>query len=375
MPERDSENRQRMTEHVQAFPVKIAQVMLDPNYGGAQRYFADLCLELACRGHSVLSVIRNNSVVESELISVNNIEVVVINNRFGWYDPFAANQIKMAFDRFQPNIVEAHLARAAFLAGKTKPAGKWPLLAKTHNNINGKYYRNMDVIVPMTTRTAKSECHSNVPQHKFATIIPNFSRLEPVSNVAKPARINKVCAAGRFVKKKGFNLLLEALAELKPSDRNFSLEIAGDGPGFSSLKALATELGIHDKVQFLGYRNDVPNLINNADLFVLPSLHEPFGIIVLEAMAMGTPIIATRCEGPLEVLDDTSAILVDKGDKASLADGLRRAIQDPEGCRIRAQNALTVYKSCYAADAVVPKILALYDDVIQQFECKHGTRH
>ena len=355
--------------------MKIAQVMLDPNYGGAQRYFADLCLELAGRGHSVLSIIRKNSVVESALISMENIEVVVINNRFGWHDPFAPNQMKIALNRFQPNIVEAHLARAAFLAGKIKPAGKWPLIAKTHNNINGKYYRNMDVIVPTTAQAAKSEYHRNIPQDKFAAVIPNFSRLKPVSKVAKPVRIEKVFAAGRFVKKKGFNVLLEALAELKSSDINFSLQIAGDGPEFSPLKALSTELGINENVQFLGLRNDVPNLIKNADLFVLPSLREPFGIIVLEAMAMGTPIIATRSEGPLEVLDDKSAILVDKGEKSALFHGLQKAIQDPEGCRILAQNALTVYKSCYAADAVVPKILALYDDVIRQFECKNGTRH
>ncbi len=305
---------------------------------------------------------------------MNNIEVAVISNRFGWYDPFAANQMKMAFDRFQPNVVEAHLARAAFLAGKTKPAGKWPLIAKTHNSLNGKYYRNVDVIVPTTTQAAKSECHANVPRHKFVTVIPNFSRLEPVSNVVKPARINKVFAAGRFVKKKGFHLLLEALAELKPSDRNFSLQIAGDGPEFSTLEALATQLGIDENVQFLGYRNDIPNLMKDADLFVLPSLSEPFGIVMLEAMAMGTPIIATRCEGPLEILDDTSAILVDKGDKGALFQGLRQAMQDPEGCRIRAQHALTLYKSCYAADAVVPKILALYDDVIRQFDGKNVTR-
>ena len=354
--------------------MKIAQVMLDLNYGGAQRYFADLCLELACREHSVLSVIRRNSVVEPELISMNNIEVAVISNRFGWHDPFAVNQMKNCFDRFQPNVVEVHLARAAFLAGKIKPAGKWPLIAKTHNSINGKYYRNMDVIVPMTTRAAKSEYHSNVPQHKFATAIPNFSRLEPVSKVVKPARINKVFAAGRFVRKKGFHLLLGALVELKSSDRNFSLQIAGDGPEFSSLKALSTKLGINDKVQFLGYRNDIPNLMKDADLFVLPSLSEPFGIVMLEAMAMGTPILATRCEGPLEILDDTSAILVDKGDTFSLADGLRQAIQDPEGCRVRAHNALTLYKSCYAADAVVPKILALYDEIIRQFDGKNVPR-
>lgn len=357
--------------------MKIAQVMLDPNYGGAQRYFADLCLELAGRGHSVLSIIRKSSVLEPELSSMDNIEVAVINNRFGWHDPFAANQIKVALNRFQPNIVETHLARAAFLTGKTKPTGKWPLTTKTHGNINGKYYRNMDVIVPTTTQAAKSEYHRNIPQHKFATVIPNFARVQPVSTVAKPARIHKIFAAGRFVEKKGFNILLEALAEIKACDINFSLQIAGDGPKFSPLRALSTELGLNDNVQFLGRRNDIPNLIKNADLFVLSSLSDHFPIIILEAMAAGTPIVATRCEEgqPLDALDDKSAILVDKGHKSALFHGLRKAIQDPEGCWIRAQNALTVYKGCYAADAVVPKILALYDDVIRQFECKNGTRH
>ena len=354
--------------------MKIAQVMLDPNYGGAQRYFADLCLELAGRGHSVLSIIRKNSVVEPELIPVDNIEVAIVNNRFGWYDPFAVNQIQIALNRFQPDIVEAHLSRAAFLTGKIKPAGKWPSIAKTHNNINGKYYRKMDAIVPTTTQAAKSEYHRNIPQHKFTKVIPNFSGLKPVSTVVKPARIDTIFAAGRFVEKKGFNVLLEALADLKAMDINFSLQLAGDGPEFSALRTLSIELGLDEHVQFLGRRNDIPNLMKNADLFVLPSLREPFGIIVLEAMAMGTPIIATRSEGPLEVLDENSAILVDKGDKSALFHGLRQAIQDPERCRVRAQNALTVYTSCYAADAVVPKILALYQDVIQQFECKNGTR-
>ena len=354
--------------------MKIAQVMLDPNYGGAQRYFADLCLELAGRGHAVLSIIRKNSAVESELLSMENIQIVVVNNRFGWHDPFAVNQIRIALNRFQPDIVEAHLARAAFLAGKTNAAGKWPLVAKTHNTINGKYYRNMDVIVPCTAQAAKSECHSNVSQHKLSAVIPNFSRLQPVSNVARPVRTDKIFAAGRFVPKKGFKILLEALAELKARDIAFSLQIAGDGPQFDSLTTLSAELGINEHVQFLGRRNDIPNLMKDADLFVLPSLSEPFGIVMLEAMAMGTPIIATRCEGPLEILDDHSALLVDKGETSALFHGLRRAIQDPERCHMRAQNALTLYKDCYSADAVVPKILALYHDVIRQVECQNGTR-
>ncbi len=299
---------------------------------------------------------------------MENIRVVAVDNRFGWHDPFAARHLRVAFDRFQPDLVEAHLARAALLAGKIKPAGTWPLIARTHNSLNGKYYRHVDVIVPTTTHAAKADYHSNVPQQKFAGVIPNFSRLNPVSKVVNPARPETIVAAGRFVRKKGFGILLEAVAGLKSMDETFSLQIAGDGPELRSLKALAAELGLNEHVRFLGRRTDVPDLIKEAGLFVLPSLSEPFGIILLEAMAMGTPIVATRCEGPLDVLDEHSAILVDKGDASALSHGLRKALQDPERSRIRAEHALTVYKRRYTPDVVVPKVLALYHDVIRQRE-------
>ena len=77
-------------------------------------------------------------------------------------------------------------------------------------------------------------------------------------------------------------------------DRRIRFQIAGDGPEFDELKKLQSELRLEDKVQFLGFRNDVPLLMKQSDLFVMPSLSEPFGIVLLEAMATGTPIVTTR---------------------------------------------------------------------------------
>ena len=95
-------------------------------------------------------------------------------------------------------------------------------------------------------------------------------------------------------------------------DRRIRFQIAGDGPEFDELKKLHSELKLEDKVQFLGFRNDVPLLMKESDLFVLPSLSEPFGIILLEAMATGTPIVTTRNHEALHLLNGDTAILLIK---------------------------------------------------------------
>ena len=141
---------------------------------------------------------------------------------------------------------------------------------------------------------ATSNYHKNLADPVFSEVIPCFSRVEPVSEVVDRSRIIKIFAAGRFVRKKGFDFLLKAIPEVLASDCRIQFQIAGDGPEFDELKRLQTELDLEDKVQFLGFRNDVPQLMKQSDLFVLPSLSEPFGIILLEAMATGTPIVTTR---------------------------------------------------------------------------------
>ena len=110
-----------------------------------------------------------------------------------------------------------------------------------------------------------------------------MSRL--VSEVVCRPRITNVFAAGRFVKKKGFDFLLKAIPEVLAGDRRIRFQIAGDGHEFDKLKMLQTELKLEGKVQFLGFRIDVPQLMKQSQLFVMPSLSESFGIILLEAMA------------------------------------------------------------------------------------------
>ncbi len=125
---------------------------------------------------------------------------------------------------------------------------------------------------------------------------------------ARPADPPYVFALGRHVRQKGFDLLLEAFASLaeRPAFVH-RLVIAGDGPERAALEHQARALGIAERVDFPGAtdRADTAALFRGADVFVLPSRHEPFGIVVLEALAAGAPVVATDVGGVAEFLPDT----------------------------------------------------------------------
>ena len=106
--------------------------------------------------------------------------------------------------------------------------------------------------------------------------------------------------------------------------------------------------------------------MKHADLYVLPSISESFGIVLLEAMASGVPIVATKTDEPLEIFDSSSAILVDTKSGIALSEGIEMAIQNPEAAFQRARIALKIYKECYTADVVVPKFLRLFQRCIEQ---------
>ena len=223
--------------------MRIALVMLDQNYGGMQQAFLNYSIELSKRGFLVLCVIRNESVVENKLREAGISSIAIINNRFGFHDPFAIRQIGKALDEFfsypPPHIVQSFGSRATLFASKLKSqTRRWPLIASLPNSINHKYYKGADILVPSTNQMATSNYHNNLVDPVFSEVIPRFSRVEPVSEAVYRSRITKIFSAGRFVRKKGFDFLLKAIPEVLASDCRIQFQIAGDGPEFDELKML-----------------------------------------------------------------------------------------------------------------------------------------
>lgn len=151
--------------------------------------------------------------------------------------------------------------------------------------------------------------------------------LPPASLCAAPV----VVAIGRFVPQKGFAHLLDAIALLRRR-LPVKLWLIGTGPLEDVLKARAHELAITDCVWFAGFRENPFALIKQANVFALSSLWEGFGLVVTEAMASGTPVVATDCPyGPSEIIrNEREGLLVPPGDPVALASALERVLTDPD---------------------------------------------
>jgi glycosyltransferase involved in cell wall biosynthesis len=135
---------------------------------------------------------------------------------------------------------------------------------------------------------------------------------------------------------KGHSLLLEALSQLKDLGKWLCFiaggpQKAGEEDYLQSLQAAAKELGLEGRIRFLGQRSDVPKLMAAADIFCQPNLEpEPFGIVFVEALWAGRPVVATAMGGALEIVDESCGLLSKPGDPDSLALSLRRLVDSPE---------------------------------------------
>ena len=134
---------------------------------------------------------------------------------------------------------------------------------------------------------------------------------------------------GVLEERKGQGFLLAAAAQLKARGLNLQYRIAGEGALRRGLEQQAVELGLADNVQFFGFVTDSAEFLSSIDLFVMPSLFEGLGVAVLEAMAAGKAVIATRVGGLTEsVLDGVTGILVAPKDAAALADAIEKLLRD-----------------------------------------------
>ena len=336
--------------------MRIAQIMLARRLGGAEQVFLDLCGAIATRGHEVLAVGAAESEAMDALDRRSDLQCVRVRCHGTW-DPFCRWALGRVLRRFVPDAVQTHMARASALGGAAARTAGYPTLAMLHTMIDLKYYRAVDLLIPTTADQEAYLRANGVPADRVERI-PHFRSLEPVVAAKAPRRRNGVVKTlGRFVHKKGFDVLLHAAARAARRGAPFKLEIGGDGPERSKLHTLAARLGLADRVVFRGWIDDVAAFLADADVFVLPSRIEPFGIVVLEAMACGVPIVATRVSGPLEILDERTALLVPSDDPDAMASAVMATFTAPEAAADRARAALRSFETSYAEPAVMERYL------------------
>ncbi len=174
----------------------------------------------------------------------------------------------------------------------------------------------------------------------------------------------------RLTEQKGHRYLLEAASAAIRRRPDLRFVFAGDGPLRQSLEAQARDLGIGDRVLFLGHRTDVPALLAAFDVFVLPSLYEGLPNAVLEAMACGRPVVATAVDGTPEVVDNgVTGLLVPPRDPARLSEALLKLAGD---ARLRSRMGREARRRAvgrHGVDRQVNAFHALYRELL----CSRGA--
>jgi glycosyltransferase involved in cell wall biosynthesis len=178
-----------------------------------------------------------------------------------------------------------------------------------------------------------------------------------------------ILTPARLDAQKGHRTLFEAIPQVP--DATFVL--AGEGPERESLEALATQLGICERVRFLGRREDVPQLLAACDVFALPSLYEGSSLAVLEAMAARIPIVSSAIGGTEELIEDgRSGLLVAPGDPEALAAALRRVIDDPGLRESLATHARERVEAGLTREATASRVAGVYRELLGEAPSTDG---
>lgn len=318
--------------------MKILQLLAGGETGGAELFFTRLVCALDERNIDQHLVVRRhparNSLFVEKKIPFHEI-------RYGnLFDVYSWCRLKNIARTYGPDIVMSWMNRASHFA----PKGPWKNVGRLGGYYNLKYYKNCQYLVCNTKDICKYVVEQGWPPDR-AIYIPNFvnedrSPAIERSEANTPQHVPLVVAAGRLHHNKAMDTLIAAMAHVDGS----YLWIAGTGPKESRLKKMVGDLGLQDRVRFLGWRDNISSVYAAADIFVCPSRHEPLGNVVLEAWAQEIPVIATMSKGPGELVSDmVNGLLVPVDNPVAMAAAIKKLVTD----KSLAYNLVTAGRKSY----------------------------
>jgi len=361
--------------------MKILYLTTGLGGGGAEKVVIDLATRMDSLGHQVkIAYLKGDVIVKPRNYQIELIYLGLDNLKQA---QFAYNNYKSLLDRFEPDVVHAHMVHAnifARISRMFRPIAK--LICTAHsNNEGGKArmlaYRLTHKLSEVTTNVSQSASASferlgAVPKGGIMTVY-NGIDLEKFKydENAREVLIDELnldqnsillLAVGRFHTAKDYPNLLTAFAQIKKNNiHNIQLLIAGDGEERERIQQLISLLALSGNVHLLGRRDDIPKLMSAADIFVLSSSFEGFGLVVAEAMATETFVVATNCGGVKEVMGDTG-ILVPPQDSNILAEALIKALSISSDKRNKNNEmALSYVRNNFDLDMIVKKWVDIYE--------------
>jgi glycosyltransferase involved in cell wall biosynthesis len=306
------------------------------------------------------------------------VEIVPCVGRCDWR---AVAHIRKLVSEYNVDVLHTHGYKAALYAC----AAAWPrrvaLVATCHTWPSRSWsmrayavldrlaMRTFDRVVVISETLAELLQRSGIQVAKLEMIangveIERFREAKPTLRDEVLDEESLVGFVGRLAPEKGGMILLRAAQQVLRTHPRTKFVLVGDGPSRQALESLASQLGIYDRVVFAGVREDMPGVYASFQLVVLPSLCEGMPMCVLEAMAAGKPVIATRVGAVPRLVDQgQTGVLVEPGDVDGLSAAIIQILDDPEWAHRMGENGRTRATEHFSADSMARRYIELYREV------------
>ncbi len=364
-------------------PLRILIVVDSLNVGGAERHVVDLALTLHREGHAVTvacSVLGSLAEpLEAARIPVRPLLGRIVKRRISL--PYA-RAIRGLLGRERFDLVHAHIYASAAASALATVGTGVPLVVTEHTEalwqgrggrlLSPWMYRRVAHVIAVSDAIRRRLVERDGVAPNKITLLPNSvppARQTHGDALPLPAELAEgsllVGVVARLQPEKGVGSFLRAAAHVARELPAARFVVVGDGPLRKELLGLAEELGVHDRVLFLGFRPDAQALLGLMDVVAVPSVSEGTPLVVLEAMAAAVPVVASRVGGiPGQIQPGREGILVPPGDAKALGDALLSLLRDPERARRMGEAGRLRAETEFSHENMVRKVEGIYRDAL-----------
>jgi glycosyltransferase involved in cell wall biosynthesis len=359
--------------------LNILQISSASSFGGGERYVADLTNSLIARGHNLFAALRSGSPLIRHLkLPKENILTLPLRNAI---DVPSAHELERFVRRQRIDVVHAHMARDYSLASYTARRNRQAkVIATRHvlfqlNRLHRHTLARATRVIAVSSAVAKEL--RRVVNEKQIALIPNgidverferarvgFDRAGFLRGLGLPEDCLLVGSVGELRTLKRHDDFIRAAARIVSRFPETHFVLAGVdtvGDVRKQLEKLVVELGLRDCFHFLGWVDEAEELLCAMDVFISASETESFGLAMVEAMAAGTPVVATRTEGAQEVVEDQkTGLLVPIGDVDRIAAAVTTLLGDAERRCTMGAHAYDAAKTKFSLDRMVNEIEKIY---------------
>jgi len=345
--------RNRWIAFVRIPRLKILQISSASSFGGGERYVTDLTNSLIARGHDLYLAVRPQSPLPRHVqLPPEKILTLPLRNAL---DVPSAHELDRYVRRRGMEIVHAHMARDYSLAAyATRRNRETKFVATRHvlfqlNRLHRHTLARATKVIAVSAAVARELRSQRILSDKQIAVVPNgvdvdrFNRASGLDRVrlGLPEECLLVGSIGELRALKRHDDFIRAAALVPQAHFVLAgVDPTASGEVRSQLETLVVELGLKDRFHFLGWLDHAERLLCALDVFVSASQTESFGLVIAEAMAAGTPVVATETEGAKEVIEDQkTGILVPIGDVNRIANAIITLVENPGDIGLRAREA------------------------------------